>query len=237
MYRDLARYYDIVYADKDYRKEALLLQSVAQKRGRSKGRNLLDVGCGTGRHIEHLRRWYHCTGLDVSPDMLRIARKRLPGVTFVLGSMETLSLRERFDVVTVLFGALGYTRTRLRMERAVAKMAALLKPGGVLLIAPWYSPQMWKGSGVSGRVGQSPGVSVARVTRFSTPRPRVSHFEAHYLIGTPKRIRHVIEVQELGLFRDGEVERALRLAGLRSSRIKKFLGSANGLHVGVRPSN
>lgn len=234
MYRNLARLYDLIHADKDYRKEASLLHAVAQRVGRSYGRDHLDVGCGTGRHLEQLRRWYSCTGLDKSPAMLGIAGKRLPEVTFVSASMETFSLRKRFDLITLLFGTLGYARTIPRMERTVMNLAYHLKPGGVLLVAPWYTPSAWKGRFISGRIGQGPGVTVARVTRFSTPRPRISEFETHYLIGTRTQIRHVRDSQQLGLFRDEEVQASFTKAGLRSYHMKKFLGSANGLHVGVK---
>lgn len=235
MYRELAQYYDLVYSFKDYRAEAAALHAQVRKYGRSGGKDLLDVGCGTGRHLEHLRRWYRCAGLDLSPEMLKVARQRLPGVKFHRGSMEKFQLQERFDVVVCLFGALGYTRTLPRMERAVERMAAHLKPGGVLLIVPWVTPENWAPPAVRGLVGQENGVSVARVSWCSRPRPRISRIEFQYLIGRRQGITHVTDIQELGLFTNEEVQRAIRGAGLRSRRLRKFAGSTHGLHIGVAP--
>ncbi|HEV2429601.1 MAG TPA: methyltransferase domain-containing protein [Thermoplasmata archaeon] len=180
-------------------------------------------------------KWYDCTGLDRSPSMLRIARRRLPRVAFKLGSMEEFSLGRQFDVITCLFGVLGYARTVERMSRAIANMAAHLRPGGALLVAPWYSPEQWTGRFVRGRVGQAPGITVARVTRSWKRNPRLSHFESHYLVGRKQGIAHVVETQELGLFHDREVQRAFRQAGLRGRHLRKFGGSANGLHLGNKP--
>ena len=46
----------------------------------SKGMNILDVGCGTGTHLELYQRYQcHLFGLDLSPAMLEVARKRLAG--------------------------------------------------------------------------------------------------------------------------------------------------------------
>ena len=236
MYRELARYYDLVYAGKDYQKEASLLHAIASQEGRSEGRDLLDIGCGTGRHIEQLRRWYRCTGLDLSPAMLRVARQRLPGTKFIQGSMEELSLDARFDVITCLFGALGYTLTVPRMQRAVCLMAAHLRPGGVLLVAPWRSPTQWAPGRLHGRIGEGRGLVVARVSRSSTPKPGLSRLELHYLIARPEGITYAKESQDLGLFSDREVQGAFRAAGLRSHHLKEFAGSANGLHVGVKPA-
>jgi ubiquinone/menaquinone biosynthesis C-methylase UbiE len=42
--------------------------------------SLLDVACGTGKHLEQLMRWYQVEGLDLDDGLLAIARERLPGV-------------------------------------------------------------------------------------------------------------------------------------------------------------
>lgn len=57
MYRREARLYDLEYAEKDYAGEAARLHELIQARS-PRGRTLLDVACGTGKHLEHLRAWY-----------------------------------------------------------------------------------------------------------------------------------------------------------------------------------
>jgi ubiquinone/menaquinone biosynthesis C-methylase UbiE len=239
MYRELAKFYDLIYADKDYRGEAALLRSNIRTYARSGGRDLLDVGCGTGRHLEHLQKWFHCTGVEQSPAMLRVARARLPDAHLVKGSMEDFRLRSRFDAITCMFGVIGYTRTVPRMTRAIASMAEHLKPGGVLLVQPWVTPDRWTSGRVFGKVGQGPGISVVRVTRSARPRPRISRLEAQYLIARKEGISHVVEAQDLGLFQREEVARAFRLAGLRYHHIPVWhedpkAWNRRGMHLGVK---
>ena len=62
--------------------------------------SLLDVGCGTGRHLEYLRSHYEVAGVDISEQLLAQARKRLPGVPLYLGDLRSFDLGRRFDVVT-----------------------------------------------------------------------------------------------------------------------------------------
>lgn len=68
------RYYDAFYdaAGKDYREESAELLERIRARC-PEARTLLDVACGTGRHLEHLSRAFACMGLDLDPAMLRLA--------------------------------------------------------------------------------------------------------------------------------------------------------------------
>ena len=66
MYAQSIRYYDQIYAGKDYSVEAAYLREVIAAHQRSAGRRLLDVACGTGRHLEHLKTHFAAEGLDIS---------------------------------------------------------------------------------------------------------------------------------------------------------------------------
>src|SRR5687767_15931109 len=90
------RFYDAIYAWKDYRGEAAKLHALIQ--GRNPGaRTLLDVGCGTGKHLESLREHYELEGVDVDPEMVRISREHLPGVPIHEEDMVDLDLGKQFD--------------------------------------------------------------------------------------------------------------------------------------------
>ncbi len=140
MYRDLAVYYDRIYSKKPYRAQTAVLVRLARRFGRSGGRRWLDVACGTGRHLEYLRREFEVTGVDLSGTMLRLARRRLPGVRLVRADMRSFALGERFDVVSCLFSAIGYLRNEREIRQAFRAFASHLLPGGVLLIEPWIAP-------------------------------------------------------------------------------------------------
>ena len=101
---------------------------------------LLDVACGTGRHLEFLQQHFQVEGLDLSPDMLEVARARCPGVPFHEGSFVDFHLGRLFDAVTCLFGSIGYAGTPDGLHQAIGSMARHLKPGGVLIVEPWLMP-------------------------------------------------------------------------------------------------
>ena len=78
-YRQSARIYDALCRQKDYRGATRSLIQVL-KRFAPDAETLLDVGCGTGRHLEHLRDRFRVEGFDLSRNMLAIARRRNPGI-------------------------------------------------------------------------------------------------------------------------------------------------------------
>jgi trans-aconitate methyltransferase len=97
---DAAKYYDKIYSFKDYEKEASKITLVVEEHLKSEGRRLLDVACGTGKHIEYLKDQFEVEGLDVSREMLDIARVRNPNVMFHRADMTDFDLNKKFDVIT-----------------------------------------------------------------------------------------------------------------------------------------
>jgi predicted TPR repeat methyltransferase len=61
---------------------------------------ILDLGCGTGSYLSTTREHFRDSiGVDVSGEMLSIARCRSPSSRFVQGSIETFHTTEQFDVI------------------------------------------------------------------------------------------------------------------------------------------
>ena len=214
MFSRSARIYDAIYASiRDYPREAAELDRLIQER-RPGARTLLDVACGTGAHLEHLE-GYEVEGLDLDPEMLAVARERLPDVPFHEGDMAVFALGERFDAVVCMFSSIGYVRTEERLSSAIASMARHLEPGGVLVVEPWLSPDVWMDRHVGAVFVDDPELKIARMN-VAQREGTVSMFEFEYLVGTPDGIERFTERHELGLFRVEQYLQAFRIAGLEA---------------------
>ena len=207
-----ARLYDAVYASiRDYPREAAELERLIQQR-RPGARTLLDIACGTGAHLEHLT-GYEVEGLDLDPEMLGVARERLPNVPLHEGDMADFDLGKRFDAVVCMFSSIGYVRTAERLRSAVSSMARHLEPGGVLVVEPWLSPEAWADRHVGAVFVDEPELKIARMN-VGEREGNLSIFEFEYLVGTANGLERFNERHELGLFTIEQYLEAFRAAGL-----------------------
>lgn len=238
LYRDLAGYYDRIYHLKDYRSEARELLRLARRCSEHRPRSLLDVGCGTGRHLEEFAKKLSVAGVDLSSEMLRVARRRLgPGVRLVRGDMRHFSLKGRFDVTTCLFSAIGCLDTRRDRDMAIANLYRHLTPGGVALVEGWVLPSRWRGTGLSLDTYEDRDSKVARVASSWRDGNR-SAVEFHYLIGVRgKRVRHFSEVLRNPLVDAREMLASFGRAGFRARVLLGGRYRDRGLYVGVRPTS
>jgi len=143
--REFAELYDLFHAAKDYRAEAQFIRNVAGSE-----RTLLDVACGTGSHAIQLSRLgFEVTGVDISADMLKHARRKArearQRINFERQDLMTLKSSREFDVVTCLFDSIGYLRTDARIRTALRNMRRCLRTDGLLFLEAWHAPAMLGG--------------------------------------------------------------------------------------------
>jgi ubiquinone/menaquinone biosynthesis C-methylase UbiE len=214
MFQRSARVYDLLYSFKDYAAESEAL--VEQIRSRNpEAHSLLDVACGTGVHLAHLRETFpDIAGVDLDPGLLAVARERLPDVPLTEGDMRSFDLGRGFDAVTCLFSSVGYLGSDDDLTRAIGAMAAHLEPGGVLIVDGWVRPDEWWDGINTHALAESDGeMSAARVAR-TWREGDVTVLEFEYLVATAEGIQHLREEHRMTLFTDEAYRSAFREAGL-----------------------
>jgi ubiquinone/menaquinone biosynthesis C-methylase UbiE len=234
LHNQLAKYYDRVYSFKDYLDEAVRLQNLIIKYSESGGNTLLDVGCGTGLHLKHLKDDFSCTGVDISKSMLKIARKNAKGATFKEADMKTLKLGKQFDVIICLLSSIGYVKTAASLEKTIKNFSMHLKKGGLVLIEPSHA----KSAYVSGepRITTHNGkdAKIARVN-FTKIRQATAVLNMHILISERgKDAKYFVDKHELGLFGINNTLRIMKAAGLKSKYLKNGLMTGRELFVGIK---
>jgi SAM-dependent methyltransferase len=234
MFHKSADLYDLFYSGKDYSAEVQKLQQLIRKYKLNSGNDLLDVACGTGRHLHFLKRLYNCQGLDLDETLVALAREHNPEVTFHTGDMLTFQLPDRFDVITCLFSAIGYMRTIGNLEAAVRNLAGHLKPGGLLMVEPWFDHASYYEGMAHGVYIDQPGIKACRmnVSRIENGN---SVLDFHYLIAREgSGVEHFTERHEVGLFSKDEHIQAFRKCGLQVSYDDQGL-IGRGLYLAVMP--
>lgn len=233
MYSSSARYYDAIYSWKNYEEESMKLDAIIQSKN-ADTKTLLDVACGTGHHLEHLSKRYSCEGIDISPEMLEVARGRLPRVTFNEASMFDFDLGKQFDAVVSLFSSIGYARSVEQLDDAVKNMANHLASNGVLVIEPWFGPDEWNVGHLHSIFVDESELKIARMN-ISERREDIAVMHMHHLVGGPEGIEYFVEDHEMTLFTHDQYLGAFAKAGLEASHDPEGL-MGRGLYIGIRIS-
>jgi len=112
--------------------------------------NILEIGCGTGEFARGLaERSNHVLALDLSGEMIRIARERsvqFPNIDFELADVLERPLpADSFDCIATIA-----TLHHLPLREMFLKMKTALKPGGVMVVLDLFEPARISDSPVSG---------------------------------------------------------------------------------------
>lgn len=233
MYSELAKYYDLIYSLKDYKKEASAIKKLINKYKKSNGKDLLDIACGTGNHLKYLNKNFKCTGIDTSHYMLKIAKRKVRNARFINGDMKTMNLKKKFDAIICLFSSIAYVKSYPNLKKAIANFSRHLKKGGILIIEYWFEKKAFFPYLPFMTTYNSKNLKIARLNNSKITK-NVSVLDMHYLIAEKnKKTKYYHEIHELGLFSIKRTLEIMRKAGLSSVYLKKGLVKGRGLLIGV----
>jgi len=201
VFGNYARYYDLLYRDKDYVGEAQFIHQLIQTHA-ANAQNILELGCGTGNHATLLaKEGYDLHGVDFSQEMLQRANDRLSQLPadlayrlkFSQGDIRKVRLNQTFDVVLSLFHVISYQTTNEDLMAAFATVKEHLKPGGIFIFDVWYGPAV---------LSDRPTVRVKRledeeifVTRIAEPvmHPNENLVDVNYQIFIRDKSSNAVE--------------------------------------------
>ena len=221
-YARLAPFYDGMARDSGirgfYRQWRRMLISAANARG-VKGTVLVDFACGTGNStIPWTRKaGWKVIGVDRSAAMLRVARQKSRAVRWVRQELTELKLDVRADFVTCHFDALNHVLDAHDVERVFARVAATLRPGGLLLfdLNTVHMLRWLDGREKLFRVASHWFIS----TNAYDEKTGVATFTQHWFIKRGRLFeRRLVVVQERA-FTDAAIRKLLAAGGLKLLRV------------------
>jgi SAM-dependent methyltransferase len=229
LFADYARYYDLLYKDKDYAAEAEYVAGLIRKFHPS-ARSILELGSGTGIHAIHLaKRGYDVTGIDLSYDMINIARSNVeasPHPIFLEGDIRKIRLSKSFDAVIALFHVISYQTTNEDVTAAFKTARQHLNPGGIFIFDIWYGPAV---------LTEHPEVRIKRmmndqteITRLAEPvlHPNENHVDVHYHVFTrdlaTQAVAEFKEIHTMRYFFKPEIDLWATLSGFTIQNVEEW---------------
>ena len=129
-YDSFAPFYDIAMGD---RKEIALALRAIIKRHAPKAKTLIELGCGSGSLLKILSNTYSCFGIDLSSQMIRVARKKVPHAEFKVANISKFRLDKKFDVVLCVFDTINHLLTFKEWQALFKHVRDHLNPSGVFI--------------------------------------------------------------------------------------------------------
>lgn len=234
LFTQLAKYYDLIYSFKDYQKESEQIISLIHQFKKSAGNNLLDVACGTGKHLKYLIDHFDCMGIDTNPEMLKIAKSHFPKTQFLTANMIDMHLNKKFDVILCLFSSIGYVKTYTNLAKTWKNFANHLNPGGIVIVEPWFTTKTYKVGLPYMTTYDGTDIKIARLN-ISEINEGVSILNFHYLIAEKNQdMLHLEDRHELGLFDTDKTLEIIQNSGLNTQYLKKDPNDERGLYIGIK---
>lgn len=134
-YGAVAHIYDIINSERHYEAWADFAEACFDKYLTNRPELVLDLACGTGTLTAILaERGYDMTGIDLSPEMLSVARERCPeNVLLLLQDITAFELYGTVGAVTCSFDSLNHLTRKGQLERTFSLVHNYLDPDGLFI--------------------------------------------------------------------------------------------------------
>ena len=189
-----------------------MLRTAGIKRGL-----VCDLGCGGGQlSAALLEAGYEVIGVDLSPAMIRIARRQVKNARFLQGSIAELNL-PRCDAAFAVGEIVNYLGSRSQMARAFRNVFRALQPGGVFIFDT-IGPLAEKMNRVGAHIGRDWAL-IVEINQDPAMQKLVR--EIHTFCKSGPHYRRTFEIHRLGIYPPAEIAGMLRTAGFK---VHSFLG-------------
>ena len=193
--KEIADFFDrcAPWWDDDMIRNEHIITTILDNAGIRDGIHVLDVACGTGvlfpdyqkRSVESI------TGIDISPEMAKIAQSKFPEVKVICGDVEETAFDRQFDAIMV-YNAFPHFPDPARLIGVLAK---LVKPGGRLSVAHSMSRDKLQ----QHHAGRAARVSIDLIHEKDLANLFAPYFDADVIISNDRMY------QVAGTRREGEI--------------------------------
>lgn len=171
-----SKYYDLLYRDKDYESESDYISSLIKKH-HPDAKNIIDFGCGTGKHDFCLaKKGFEVLGTDLSKSMIDEAKRNAPNnlqnkLSFEVGNFTNYDAGKKFDVAVSLFHVLSYQTNNQDLISCISNAKKHLNTNGIFIFDFWYGPAV---------LTDPPVVRVKRIADKEIEVLRIAEPEIHF---------------------------------------------------------
>jgi ubiquinone/menaquinone biosynthesis C-methylase UbiE len=198
-YGKLAWTEPIVGPPQEYAEDTELFTKIIKEHSIINPETLLHLGCGEGGNDYTFKKYFKVTGIDISKDMLKMAKKINPEVKYHNYDMRCLKLDKTFDAVAIP-DSIGYMVTEKDLKSAIFSAYNHLKPGGVLLIVAHTKEEFRENNFLYTGSNDDAEITVFENNHITGPAKTTYEATIIYLIRKEGRLKIYSDRHTIGLF-------------------------------------
>jgi ubiquinone/menaquinone biosynthesis C-methylase UbiE len=219
-YNSLSKYYDLLHNEKDYLKESVFFIKLIKKYKTTKNKKLLDVACGTGEHIKYFKKNFIVDGVDLSKNLIKIAKEKNSKIKFKVADMKRFKTTEKYGTITCLFSSLAYLKNITEIKQTLNNFYYNLEKGGVALIETFFVRDNLKELKNHVRKYISKNLKIKRTINININH-NIANVEAKYEIFEKGKNKKVVkDKQNVKLYTKKELENMIEKIGFKVKILK-----------------
>ena len=221
LYSDLAWTWPIISPVEDYIEETELFSKLIREHSKIEVKTLLHLGCGGGHNDYVFKKYFKVTSVDISEDMLTLAKKLNPEVNYQYGDMRTIQLGEKYDGVAIL-DSINYIKTVEDLQRTFITTYEHLKPGGVFLTFVEQIAGQFKQNNTTYSTHSQGDVEITFIENYYDPDPNDTSYEVTfiYLIRVGGKLEVHTDRHLCGIFKLETWLELLKATGFEVKQVK-----------------
>jgi SAM-dependent methyltransferase len=221
LYHDLIWIWPIVSPSEDYIEETEFFSRVIKEKAGLEARTLLHLGCGGGRNDFTFQKHFDVTGVDISKEMLKLAKELNPASEYIHGDMRSIRLGKTYDIVVAL-DSVNYMKTEEDLIDLFQTAYKHLNPGGVFLTVVEENSERFKQNRTISSTHSRGDTQITFIENSYDPNPDDNHFEMTfiYLVRDKGNLEIHTDSHIWGLFKMETWRRLLKKAGFSVQELK-----------------
>src|SRR3989344_4039129 len=165
MYNQLAKYTDLLYSSKNYKKEVdFILRRI--KENRIDGKVLIDVACGSGNHSKIFQKnGYQIYGVDLNQGMLKLAKINVPKIRLFKQDLRKLDLEVKADVISCMFNSMNYNYSYNQLKSTLIRFYKHLRNNGIVVFDSMFTEDNWMEGYFGAEQFRFPNLDISRINK------------------------------------------------------------------------
>jgi len=165
LYNEIAKYADITYDVKDYKKEVKFIVDILKKYG-VKPKLIYDVACGSGNHSRILlEKGFNVIGVDLNKGMINVAKKKVPKLKVYQQDMRKLKMKRKADCIITMFNAINHFSSYKDFEMMLKSYWNNLNDRGLVIFDTMFDQKNWLDEYHNARTIKRGNIIIGKVDR------------------------------------------------------------------------